>query len=75
MSGYWLVWWQEMKFREPQGFYMGMYAALGIAQAVGFFLLGAILSFITYFGSQALHRVSKSPDLALQATHSASRVH
>jgi len=58
MAGYWLVWWQEMKFREPQGFYMGIYAALGITQAIGFFLLGAIFSFITYFGSQALHRVS-----------------
>lgn len=58
MAGYWLVWWQEMKFKEPQGFYMGIYAALGAAQAIGFFLLGAILSFITYFGSQALHRVS-----------------
>lgn len=57
MAGYWLVWWQEMKFKESQGFYMGTFAALGVAQAVGFFLLGAILSFITYFGSQALHQV------------------
>ena len=57
VAGFWLVWWQEMKFKEPQGFYMGVYAALGVAQAVGFFLLGAILSFITYFGSRALHQV------------------
>ena len=58
MAGYWLVWWQEIKFQQPQGFYMGIYASLGVAQAIGFFLLDAILSFITYFGSQALHRVS-----------------
>jgi hypothetical protein len=58
IAGYWLVWWHEIQFKQPQGFYMGIYAALGVSQAIGFFLLGAILSFITYFGSLALHRVS-----------------
>ena len=67
MAGYWLVWWQGMKFKEPQGFYMGIFAALGVAQAVGFFLLGAILSFMTYFGSQALHRVSCSYPFQVEA--------
>ena len=67
MAGYWLVWWQEIKFQQPQGFYMGIYAGLGVAQAIGFFLLGAILSFITYFGSQALHRVSSFLSLLCKA--------
>ena len=74
MAGYWLVWWQEMKFKEPQGFYMGIFAALGVAQAVGFFLLGAILSFMTYFGSQALHRVSCTYPFHVEANFPAGRL-
>ncbi|KIM34225.1 hypothetical protein M408DRAFT_303315 [Serendipita vermifera MAFF 305830] len=56
MSGYWLVYWQEDKWHQRPQFYMGIYAGLGIAQALGTFVIGAILSFITFFASKALHK-------------------
>ncbi|KAG8814736.1 hypothetical protein FRC17_000994 [Serendipita sp. 399] len=58
MSGYWLVYWQEHKWPRPQGFYMGIYAALGVAQAIGMFVIGAILSFISFFASKSLHKAA-----------------
>lgn len=39
---------------------MGVYASLGVAQAIGFFLLGAVLSFMTYFASKGLHKASSN---------------
>ncbi|KZV93776.1 ABC transporter [Exidia glandulosa HHB12029] len=56
MSNYWLVYWQERKFDLPQGGYIGIYAALGVGQAVGFFFVGSLFAFFTYFASIALHR-------------------
>ncbi|KAI0783557.1 P-loop containing nucleoside triphosphate hydrolase protein [Abortiporus biennis] len=56
MSSYWLVYWQELKWPFGAGFYMGVYAGLGVAQAVGFFLMGGMFSFLTYFASRELHR-------------------
>lgn len=38
---------------------MGIYAGLGIAQAIGFFLMGLMFSFLTYYASQELHRVRR----------------
>ncbi|PVG03230.1 P-loop containing nucleoside triphosphate hydrolase protein [Serendipita vermifera] len=58
MSGYWLVYWQEYKWKRPQSFYMTVYACLGVAQALGNFMIGAILSFITFFASKALHKAA-----------------
>lgn len=58
MSGYWLVYWQEFKWHKSQGFYMAIYASLGAAQALGTFVTGAVLSFITYFASRALHKAA-----------------
>ncbi|KAG8782047.1 hypothetical protein FRC15_007633 [Serendipita sp. 397] len=58
MSGYWLVYWQERKWGKSQGFYMGIYAGLGCAQALGTFAIGAILSFISYFASKSLHKAA-----------------
>jgi hypothetical protein len=48
-----LVWWQEMTFNKPQGFY----AALGVGQALAFFYMGSIFAFFTYAASKNLHRV------------------
>ncbi|CAA7266944.1 unnamed protein product [Cyclocybe aegerita] len=56
VSSYWLVWWQEKTFNQPQGFYMGIYAGLGVGQAVANFLMGAAFAVLTYFASQSLHR-------------------
>ncbi|PPQ72540.1 hypothetical protein CVT26_004018 [Gymnopilus dilepis] len=56
ISSYWLVWWQEVKWHQPQGFYMGIYAALGVANVIGSFLMGATFAVFTYFSSQRLHK-------------------
>ncbi|KAI0714464.1 P-loop containing nucleoside triphosphate hydrolase protein [Cerioporus squamosus] len=56
MSSYWLVYWQERKWNQTAGFYMGIYAALGVSQAVTFFMMGATFASLTYFASQAMHR-------------------
>ncbi|KAG6832807.1 hypothetical protein H0H92_009426 [Tricholoma furcatifolium] len=58
MSSYWLVYWQEEKWPRPQGFYMGVYASLGVAQAVAFFIMGSMFAMLTYFASQSLHRAA-----------------
>ncbi len=37
---------------------MGIYAMLGILQAIGFFVMGSMFAVLTYFASQRLHSVS-----------------
>ncbi|KAJ7221013.1 ABC transporter [Mycena haematopus] len=56
MSSYFLVYWQERKWPRPESFYMGIYAMLGISQAITFFLVGSMFAFLTYFASQNLHK-------------------
>ncbi|SCV70702.1 BQ2448_3464 [Microbotryum intermedium] len=68
LGSYWLVWWQEKAvadmfialfishFRTNNGFYMGIYALLGILQAVFSFLMGLASVFIGYNASRSLHR-------------------
>ncbi|KAI5833117.1 hypothetical protein K523DRAFT_413569, partial [Schizophyllum commune Tattone D] len=58
ISSYWLVWWQENTFNQGAGFYMGIYAALGVAQAVTLFFMGCCFAMLTYFSSQRLHKWS-----------------
>lgn len=36
---------------------MGVYAALGVAQAIAFFIMGTTFALLTYFASQRLHSV------------------
>ncbi|KAI6025090.1 hypothetical protein PISMIDRAFT_27312 [Pisolithus microcarpus 441] len=55
MSAYWLVYWEEMKWNYPQGFYMGIYAALGVSQAFTMFFVGFVFALLTYYASQNLH--------------------
>jgi hypothetical protein len=52
-----LVWWQDGTFHRPQGFYMAIYAALGVSQAIAFFVMGTIFAFFTYSASRNLHHV------------------
>ena len=40
---------------------MGIYAALGVGQAVAAFLMGAAFALLTYFASQRLHKVGDNP--------------
>ncbi|KAH9177416.1 ABC transporter [Lactarius sanguifluus] len=66
LSSYWLVWWQERQWRRPQGFYMGIYAILGVGQALAAFLNGTAIAFIVYSASRRMHdnaitRVMLSP--------------
>ncbi|CAE6465597.1 unnamed protein product [Rhizoctonia solani] len=56
MSAYWLVYWQEMKWAYPQGFYMGIYAGLGAAQAISIFAMGAMFALMSFYASVSLHR-------------------
>ncbi|KAF5382133.1 hypothetical protein D9615_004305 [Tricholomella constricta] len=58
MASYWLVYWQERKWRQPEGFYMGIYAFLGVAQAIAFFIMGSMFALLTYFASQSLHKAA-----------------
>ncbi|KAG7444868.1 ABC transporter [Guyanagaster necrorhizus] len=58
MGSYWLVYWQEDKWARPQGFYMGIYAMLGVAQAFAFFVMGSMFALLTYFASQNLHSLA-----------------
>ncbi|KAG9092782.1 hypothetical protein FRC06_011800 [Ceratobasidium sp. 370] len=56
MSAYWLVYWQQMKWDYPQGFYMGIYAGLGSAQAVTMFTMGGLFALMSFYASVSLHR-------------------
>lgn len=56
MSSYWLVWWQESAWNQTPGFFMGIYAALGVSQALFTFTMGAAFAMLTYFASQRLHK-------------------
>ncbi|KZP02968.1 hypothetical protein FIBSPDRAFT_769650 [Athelia psychrophila] len=58
MSSYWLVYWQESKWHQSQGFYMGVYAGLGVSQAIFSFAMGASFALLTYYASQSLHRMA-----------------
>ncbi|TCD64284.1 hypothetical protein EIP91_004292 [Steccherinum ochraceum] len=51
-----LVYWEERKFKQPSGFYMGIYAGLGVAQTLGFFFMGYCFAMLTYYSSRDLHR-------------------
>jgi hypothetical protein len=36
----------------------GIYAALGVSQALTIFMMGGVFALFTYYASQQLHRVS-----------------
>ncbi|ELU39833.1 canalicular multispecific organic anion transporter 1 [Rhizoctonia solani AG-1 IA] len=46
------------KWAYPQGFYMGIYAGLGAAQAISIFAMGALFALMSFYASVSLHRVS-----------------
>lgn len=47
---------------------MGIYAGLGASQALGFFFMGMMFAFLTYFASRQLHRVSTGQAPLCQVT-------
>lgn len=55
MNSYWLVFWQERRWPYSSGFYMGVYGALGVAQAFGMFMMGLSFTIINYYSAKNLH--------------------
>lgn len=51
----WLTYWEADDFGKPSAFYEGMYAALGVSQAIFTFALGASLGVLSYCASNRLH--------------------
>lgn len=73
MTSYWLVYWQERKWDYSDGFYEGIYVALGLGAAFTVFLMGAAQAFLCYFASIHLHdaamqRVMRAPQSFFDAT-------
>ncbi|WVQ68434.1 uncharacterized protein L199_006642 [Kwoniella botswanensis] len=56
ITSYWLVWWQEYKWDYGNGFYMGIYAGLGILTAITMFFQGFSNALINYFASVRIHK-------------------
>ncbi|KAF9022512.1 hypothetical protein BDZ89DRAFT_203913 [Hymenopellis radicata] len=55
LSTYTLVWWQADHFNRPFSFYQGLYAGLGISQAMFTMGVGLALDFVSTFVSKNLH--------------------
>ena len=55
MTSFWLVFWQEKRWDFPNGFYMGVYAALGVGSACAMFMQGFTNATLNYFASVTLH--------------------
>ncbi|KAF5359779.1 hypothetical protein D9756_003206 [Leucocoprinus leucothites] len=55
MNTYTLVWWKANTLDRPFSFYQGLYAGLGISQAVFTFTLGITMDTISWFVSGNLH--------------------
>lgn len=55
MSNFSLVWWQEDRFTETESFYSGLYAALGISNAIFIFAMGLASVFLGTAASVTLH--------------------
>ena len=53
---FWLVWWEEKRWDHPNGWYMGVYAALGVGSAIALFFQGFTNAMLNYFASVELHR-------------------
>lgn len=56
LNSYWLVWWEENTFPLSRGAYMGIYAALGVGQAIFTFLMGASMGYLSFYACKTLHQ-------------------
>ena len=56
ITSFWLVWWQERRWPQSNGFYMGIYAGLGVGSALAMFMQGYTNATINYFASVRLHK-------------------
>ncbi|WVF66753.1 hypothetical protein IAT40_001495 [Kwoniella sp. CBS 6097] len=55
MATVWLTWWQEQHFMLSWNLYQGVYAILGVSQAIFTFGMGATMGIMAYLASQNLH--------------------
>ncbi|WWC87583.1 uncharacterized protein L201_002473 [Kwoniella dendrophila CBS 6074] len=55
MATVWLTWWQEKKYNQSWNVYQGVYAALGVSQAIFTFAMGATLGIMANLASRNLH--------------------
>ncbi|KAG6010759.1 hypothetical protein E4U21_004147 [Claviceps maximensis] len=65
-TGLWLSWWTSDKFGYSTGMYIGIYAALGVVQALLLFMFSVALSILGTNASKimlrdAVHRVLRAP--------------
>ncbi|WVQ83494.1 hypothetical protein IAT38_005635 [Cryptococcus sp. DSM 104549] len=58
MSTVWLTWWQTLHFGQPWNVYQGVYAALGISQALFTFAMGATMGVMANLASKNLHSMA-----------------
>ncbi|GLB40166.1 putative ABC protein [Lyophyllum shimeji] len=58
MSSYTLVWWQANALKRPFSFYQGLYAGLGLFQALSTFVLGVAIDTISWLVSRNLYHDS-----------------
>ncbi|KAJ9110261.1 hypothetical protein QFC19_001664 [Naganishia cerealis] len=73
MTSYLLVFWQHQKWVRGNGFYQGVYAALGLGAAFTFFLMGAAQAYLCFFASIQLHdaamqRIMRAPQSFFDVT-------
>ncbi|KAI3479513.1 hypothetical protein L1887_58424 [Cichorium endivia] len=55
LNSYWLIWWQKNHFEKSIGFYMGIYAMLGIVVTILTFVMGCAMGFLSYYACKRLH--------------------
>lgn len=55
LNSYWLIWWQQNHFNKPVGFYMGIYAMLGIVMTMFTFVMGCAMGFLSYYACKKVH--------------------
>ncbi|SMY23174.1 unnamed protein product [Zymoseptoria tritici ST99CH_1A5] len=56
LSPLWLQWWQEGRFPTlSSGTYMGVYAALGVSQAIGLLAMSSIFGFFIFYSACQIH--------------------
>ncbi|TYJ53516.1 hypothetical protein B9479_005847 [Cryptococcus floricola] len=55
ITSFWLVWWEELKWPESNGFYMGIYAGLGFGTAFSMFFQMFSIAMLNYFASVRIH--------------------
>ncbi|EPQ29164.1 uncharacterized protein PFL1_03451 [Pseudozyma flocculosa PF-1] len=55
LNSYWLVWWQADQFHQSQGFYMGIFAALGVLMTIFTFIVGMAMGYLSFYACRRLH--------------------